>query len=301
MKNLVVKVAQIAQVVLSAIFVIMLVCTILGLIPVNVNVDGKVICDSYLKILLLLLSIVYVALSVFLVLNAINNANKLKYVKLAGNQQTISFVNTHIIKKICKKNAKLVKNVKVSKISVYSNELNNLSLNVFMSANTDDVGYATERFRLVLVDSFYNILGIRFSAINFRVKKLKSSYTPNIEEIEKNVVVKKQEEPVENVLVEENETKKEEVVAIDENQSVENEALEVETAEVVEENVVNEALNTEEDVEEVETEVEVSEEDATEQIKEEALVEVKEEVLIEETLFEESAEELDETKKEENI
>ncbi|MBQ7307091.1 MAG: hypothetical protein IJW82_01015 [Clostridia bacterium] len=299
MKNLLIKIIQITQVVLSAIFVIMLMATILGLIPVE-TLDGKVVCDPYLKILLSIMGIVYVVLSVMLVMNAVNNANKLKYVKINGNKDTVSSINVGVIKSFCVKKSKLLnKSIRVSKVSVYSNELNNVVLNILISAKTDDINHTTEKFRKILIDTFKTVLGIEFSSINFKVKKIKSGYEPNVDEIEDELILiekeNKEKEQLATLEVENNTEKVETVIKEDKVETVVNEETKAEPK--VENKVENIETENQDEVEETKLE---EKEDENQTLNEEenidTVCDTKEEDLVDTEL--ENQEEQTEEKKE---
>lgn len=267
MKNLLNKIIQIAQVIISAIFVIMFIATIMGIIPITTNSNGKVVCDSFMVILMLILGTIYTILSIMIVANAISSANKLKYLKIKGNYETVSYVNVGAIKKTCKDKAKILKEIKVLKVNVYSNDLNNLSLNITISLKSEDVNQTTDKYRLILVETFMRLYEIKFSTINFKIKKILENHQPDMEKIE-------------NALSNNNKNKdkdKEVEKAINEalvNSKVEEskkDVKEVETEKQIEE------VKTEQEVEKVETEQQVDEQevDIDEKIVEENFEEDK--------------------------
>ena len=183
MKKLVIKFVQIAQIIFSAIFVIMLMLTVTGAIPVNV-MDNRVVCDSYLKILLFIFAVLYAIMSIYIAINVFVNSSKIRYVRLSSDTETISYVNSNIIRKIAKKVSKSVAGLKVSKVVVFSTDENNISLNILVNVNTNDIMATLEKFRLLVIEAFDELLGIRFSSINFKTEKLKTSYTPDFEKIQ---------------------------------------------------------------------------------------------------------------------
>ena len=184
MKKTLEKIALIAHASISFIFVLLTVLILFNVVPLN-YVEGSLIVDSIVLVLIGVLAFFYAILTAYLIFCAFNQNQLLKYVELYRDSTATVMATTKTIKKMATENAKRVGNVKVSKIRVSNDGKYGLILKVWLSVSSNEVSYLLDTFRCMCEDTFKQVLGLRFSSIDFKIEKISGSYQADIEAAQK--------------------------------------------------------------------------------------------------------------------
>lgn len=179
MKKTIEKIAVIAHICITFIFVLLTCLILFNALKLEYDAQGNVQVDSIVVVLIAVFAAVYVGLSVYLVYNAFTERNLLKEVLLYSDKGSLTKASANVIKNIAIEDAKTLEGVKVKKVQIRPDDKMGFKIKVFVRVEQDNVALALDTLRCLLEDSYVNILGLRFSAIDLRIDKMKSEYRPN--------------------------------------------------------------------------------------------------------------------------
>ncbi|MBR2974907.1 MAG: hypothetical protein IKC47_04100 [Clostridia bacterium] len=169
------KIAMIAHAGISFIFVLLTVLILSNILPLNFQ-DGAVVVDSVVLVLIIVLALFYVGLTAYLLYCTFNQTQLLKYVELYSDSTTSVMATSKTIKRMVTDNAKQLGTVKVNKIRISSDGKYGLILTVLVHVKSDEVSLELDTLRCMCQDTFFKVLGLRFSSINFKIEKINGHY-----------------------------------------------------------------------------------------------------------------------------
>ena len=181
MRKITEKIAIVAQICITLIFVITTLLYITGVIPYN---DG-VLNNGILVSLLVILAIAYALLSAYIVYINFSEREYLRQILLFCDSESATHANVKVILNIVKSCAKKVNGIRVRKSKMRMDEKQGFSITVKIDVSTHHVSQSVDKLRCLLADAFKNTLGLTFNSINFVIRRLKSSYKPDVEKAEK--------------------------------------------------------------------------------------------------------------------
>ena len=181
MRKITEKIAIVTQVCITLIFVITSILYITGVIPYN---DGLVDNGVFVT-LLVILAIVYGLLSAYIIWINFSEAEYLRQILLFCDSESATHANAKVIRNIVKSCAKKINGIRVRKTKMRLDEKQGFGITVSIDANTHNVSQSIDTLRCLIADAFKNTLGLTFNSINFVIRKLKSSYKPDVEKAEK--------------------------------------------------------------------------------------------------------------------
>lgn len=196
MKKIAEKVAIVAQICITLVFVLTTVLYMSNVIPQQENWNE----NGVLNVLMIILAVAYLAISAFILyVNFSENAN-LKRILLFCDSDSATHATVKVINKIVKGCAKEVDGIKVKKIKIRSDEKAGFIATLSIEVTAENVAENINKLRTLVSKSFYETLGLKFNTVNFNIEKLHGHYTPGetiVEETTKELMAE-QEESAEN-------------------------------------------------------------------------------------------------------
>lgn len=185
------KIAVVALVCVTLIFVLMAVLYATNVIKVTDNADNTVTV-----VVLCVLSALYVGLSVYLLIvnfsEAVNVKKILLFYDTKGATHTSSKVITNIVRGCVKEFPKL----KFVKVTLRMDDKMDLVANIKLNAtDAEDIHTYVPQLRQLLEQSFLDALSLEFSVIDIEVVKLSKKFTPTDTEVETARQVNDDEQP----------------------------------------------------------------------------------------------------------
>ena len=181
MRKITEKIAIVAQVCITLIFVVTSVLYITGVIPYNEGVRN----NGVFVTLLVILAIVYGLLSAYIIYINFSESENLRQILLFCDSESATHANVKVIRNIVRSCAKKVTGVRVRKAKMRMDEKQGFKITVKVDVSTHSVSQSIDKLRCLIADAFKNTLGLTFNSINFVIRRLKSSYKPNVEKAEK--------------------------------------------------------------------------------------------------------------------
>lgn len=180
MRKIAEKVATVAQVCITFVFVLTTLLYIFNIIPENAALNNGV-----LGTLIGILAVVYLLLSGYIVYANFSENETLRQVLLHCDSESATHANVKVIKNIVKNCAKKVNGVRVRKIKMRLDERNGVLATFKVDVATHNVSESIDILRCLIADAFKNTLGLTFNSVNFVIRRLKSSYRPDLDKAEK--------------------------------------------------------------------------------------------------------------------
>ncbi|MCH5156616.1 MAG: hypothetical protein J1G02_01915 [Clostridiales bacterium] len=181
MRKITEKIAIIAQVCITLIFVVTTILYIMGLIPYNEGLRD----NGVFVTLLVLLATIYGLLSAYIIYVNFSESEYLRQILLFCDSESATHANVKVIRNIVRSCAKKVKGIRVRKTKMRLDEKQGFGITIKLDANTHKVSESVDKLRCLIADAFKNTLGLTFNSINFVIRRLKSSYKPDVEKAEK--------------------------------------------------------------------------------------------------------------------
>lgn len=181
MKKTIEKVALVAQTVIALIVAIISLLMALGNIP-TLSTDGT--SGKVVLVLVCIFSGLYLAFAIYNLYMAFSDRNVLRYVMLTADNDKSTSASGKVLKKIAVSDSALVEGVKVRRLQVRPDEKMGFKMRVDVDVDSHEVNLALEKYRCLLIDSYINILGLKFSSIDFRIRKVTTNYTPDVTKAE---------------------------------------------------------------------------------------------------------------------
>ena len=178
------KIATIAHAAISFIFVLLTLLILFNVLPLE-YVEQKVAVDSIVLVLLAVLAVFYAGLTAYLVYCAFNQTQLLKYVELYRDSTATVMATSKTIKNMAVENAKRLGNVKVQKVRISSDGKYGLILKLWVSVKGSEVSLTLDTLRCMCEEAYSQVLGLRFSSIEFKVEKITGHYQSDVETAKK--------------------------------------------------------------------------------------------------------------------
>ena len=180
MKKIAEKVAIVAQICITLVFVLTTVLYMSNVIPQQENWQE----NGVLNVLMIILAVVYLAISAFILyVNFSENAN-LKRILLFCDSDSATHATVRVVNNIVRGCAKQVDGIKFKKIKIRSDEKAGFIATISIEVTADSVAENINTLRALVTKSFYETLGLKFNTINFNIDKLHGRYTPDTRVVE---------------------------------------------------------------------------------------------------------------------
>ena len=181
MRKITEKIAIVAQICITLIFVVTTLLYITGVIPYN---EG-LIDNGVFVTLLIILAITYGLLSAYIVYVNFSEYEALRQILLFCDSESSTRANVKVVRNIVRSCDKKVAHIRVRKVKMRLDEKQGFVITLKVDVSGDEMSVAIDKLRCLIADSFKNTLNLTFNSINFEIRRLKSRYTPNVERAEK--------------------------------------------------------------------------------------------------------------------
>lgn len=181
MRRIAEKVAIVAQICITLVFVITTLLYLFNIIPENVALSNNGVLGTLIGIL----AIVYLLLSGYIVYVNFSETENVRQVLLHCDSESATHAGVKVVKNIVKSCAKRVTGLRVRKMKMRLDERNGVVLTLKINVATHNVSESVDTLRCLIADAFKNSLGLTFNSINFEIRRLKSSYKPDVEKARK--------------------------------------------------------------------------------------------------------------------
>ena len=181
MRKVTEKIAIVAQICITLIFVVTTLLYITGVIPYN---EG-LIDNGVFVTLLIILAVVYGLLSAYIVFVNFSEYEALRQVLLFCDSESATHASVKVVKNIVRSCAKKVHGIRVRRVKMRVDEKQGFVITLKVDVSADAISIAIDKLRCLIADSFKNTLNLTFNSINFEIRRLKSRYTPDVERAEK--------------------------------------------------------------------------------------------------------------------
>ncbi len=177
MKKIAEKVVLVAQICITLVFVLTTILYMTGVLAFT-NANGQA-TNSVTLILMIVLAVVYVALSAYMLYVNFAERESLKRILLFADCDSSTRTNIKVLKNVVKGCENKVDGINVRKMRVRTDEKGGLVAIFNVKVSADNVAQSINDLRLLLVDSFHETFGLTFNTINFEIDKLNGKYQPN--------------------------------------------------------------------------------------------------------------------------
>lgn len=150
----------------------------------NTNFTLEDMHNRVIRVIVIVLTVLFFGVGIALIVEAFWNKEALSSIILYSDRASSVKVTNSVIKNIVKKNAALIEGVKTRGETLYLDENGGVRMTVNVTVKDNDVDYAVDRLRCLLFDAFYEILGVEFSKIDFRVTALQPKYIPDMQKVD---------------------------------------------------------------------------------------------------------------------
>ena len=181
MRKITEKVAIIAQICITLVFVITTLLYLFNVIPESAALAN----NGVLATLIAILAIVYGLLSAYIIYVNFSEAENLRQILLFCDSESATHANVKVVRNIVRSCAKKVSGIRVKKIKMRLDERQGIVVTLKVNVSTHNVSQSIDKLRCLVADAFKNTLGLTFNSINFEIRRLKSSYKPDVEKAEK--------------------------------------------------------------------------------------------------------------------
>lgn len=141
--------------------------------------------NRIVRVIVIVLAVLFFIVGIGMILEAFWNKEALSSIVLYSDRASSVKVTNSVIKNIVKKNAELIEGVKTRGETLYLDENGGVRMTVNVTVKNNDVDYAVDRLRCLLFDAFYEILGVEFTKIDFRVTALQPKYVPDMKKVDR--------------------------------------------------------------------------------------------------------------------
>ncbi len=181
MKKIAEKVALIAQICITFIFVLTNIFMLTGVIKIN---DAWLENNRFVVVIVIVMAAVYLGLSLYMVYMHFSENNALKNILLYSTHDNTVRAVGRVVRKTAKQSAKLVEGVKLKGVQIRPDDKLGFKMKAVIALKVDNAEFCTDKLRFVLADSFKNILGLKFSTIDFKIVNMQSAYAPDVQKAE---------------------------------------------------------------------------------------------------------------------
>ena len=181
MRKITEKVAIVAQICITLVFVITTLLYIANIIPERQAFAN----NGMIATLIVVLSILYLLLSVYLLYVNFSEREALRQVLLFCDSESATHANVKVVRNIVRSCARKVDGIRVKRVKMRLDEKQGFVITLRVNASGDNLSFSIDKLRCLIADSFKNTLNLTFNSINFEVRRLKSRYTPDVTRAEK--------------------------------------------------------------------------------------------------------------------
>ena len=251
MKKLFEKIISIALAIISTLFVALVIAVLAG------SVETADFQNALVKGIIITLTVIFALLTGLNMYAAFTDRNKMNSVLIFKDRGSATKVTVDVVKATARRIAKQVKDTKVRKVHLFTDDNGNVGMNIEVKLSTDETMEAVTRLRAMLVLQFKEVFGIEFAAIDFKVVKSKNNHKPSDKSVDERVALIKETITYNTPVPEETEAK-------DEAESVVTEAEEIVAVAEADDEVAEAEAADEEGAEAEVTETEVAETEISE-------------------------------------
>lgn len=176
MKKLTEKVALVALICITLVFVLTTMLYMSNIIPqADTWLDNGV-----MTVLMFVMALLYVGVSGYLLYVNFSESQNIKRILLFCDSESATHANAKVVSNIVKSCANQVDGIAVKRVKVRADDKKGFVLTVTVNVDTDQTAVAINNLRCLLMDGFKSALGLTFDSINFVIVKLKNHYVPNV-------------------------------------------------------------------------------------------------------------------------
>ena len=179
MKRIAEKVVLVAHICITFVFALLTVLYVTNAIPQEPIADNSIVL-----ILLLVLAVLFVALSAYLIYVNFSEKVNVKRILLYYDSESATSAKASVVDNIVYGCAKKVKEIKVQKVKIRLDEKQGLIATIYVKAPASNMTDSIARLRALLVDNFKTTLGLTFNAINFEISQLTKKFVPDVKAVE---------------------------------------------------------------------------------------------------------------------
>lgn len=183
MKKIAEKVALVAQICITLVFVLTTILYATGVLS-YANIDGTIANNSVAIIFLIILAVVYIGLSAYMLYVNFSERENLKKILLFSDCDSSTRTNIKVLKNVVKGCSDQVEGISVRKLRVRTDEKGGLIAIFNVRVAADDIAQSVDKLRALLIDSFESTFGLTFNSVNFEIDKLKGKYKPENKDME---------------------------------------------------------------------------------------------------------------------
>lgn len=180
MKRIAEKVAIVAQICITLVFVLTTVLYMSNVIPQQENWQE----NGVLNVLMIILAVVYVAISAFILYVNFSESANLKRILLFCDSDSATHATVKVVNNIVKGCVKQVNGIKYKKIKIRSDEKAGFIATIYIEVTSDGIAENINMLRTLVTRSFYETLGLKFNTVNFNIEKLHGRYVPNTQNVD---------------------------------------------------------------------------------------------------------------------
>ena len=180
MKRIAEKVAIVAQICITLVFVLTTVLYMSNVIPQQENWQE----NGVLNVLMIILAVVYVAISAFILYVNFSESANLKRILLFCDSDSATHATVKVVNNIVKGCVKQVNGIKYKKIKIRSDEKAGFIATIYIEVTSDGIAENINMLRTLVTRSFYETLGLKFNTVNFNIEKLHGRYVPSTENVD---------------------------------------------------------------------------------------------------------------------
>ncbi|MDD4839658.1 MAG: hypothetical protein PHE93_03170 [Clostridia bacterium] len=171
------KILAIGSALVAVVFVIVLLVTMFG------GIDAAEFKNSLVQGLFISLGIVYLLLSAGSIAYQFVDSDAVKEIVINTDKQTSTKATSGVIKKLAKQHIATVDGVKCTKVVISLTDYG-VRLKVGIKVVDKEIQQVAAVLKCLLEDVYYETLGYKFYAIDFKVLSLKSTYASDMSDIE---------------------------------------------------------------------------------------------------------------------
>lgn len=171
------KILAVGNATIALVFVVVLLVTMFG------GIDATEFDNSLLRGLFVTLGAVYILLAAGSIVYQFIDSDAVKEIVINTDKQTSTKATSAVIKKLAKQHIATIEGVKCTKVVISLTEYG-VRLKVGIKVVDKEIQEVAAVLKCLLEDVYYETLGYRFYAIDFKVLSLKSTYASDLEKIE---------------------------------------------------------------------------------------------------------------------
>lgn len=176
MKKIAEKVVLVAQICITLVFVLTTILHMTGVLAYT-NASGTA-DNSVTLILMIVLAVVYVALSAYMLYVNFAERESLKRILLFADCDSSTRTNIKVLNNVVRGCENQVDGITVRKLRVRTDEKGGLVAIFNVKVSAENIAKSVNDLRELLVESFRETFGLTFNAINFEIDKLNGKYQP---------------------------------------------------------------------------------------------------------------------------